>query len=268
MDKIKVGVGMSGGVDSSAAAYLLKMQGYEVIGITMKLIDNEKTDISIRDAKDVCDTLGISHHVIDLRDELMHVYDEESILNCLKRKDALRQCRVILNKLLKMHKVFHLDKKRLYDYLHSIDLNENKISVDDLFSIYKKIDEFSSYVDPYDLKVCFIKSDNLIEGELISSVYDTVRNGEIKTLESFDKINLSSTCTIVTPCVYSHELVHSQLQSNKGIVKYYENLECLSYFIQLVVALELSEDEDVLKVMEKFVKIELIKTIYDLLFWK
>ena len=201
---------------------------------------------------------------IDLRDELMHVYDEESILNCLKRKDALRQCRVILNKLLKMHKVFHLDKKRLYDYLHSIDLNENRLSVDDLFSFYKKIDEFSSYVDPYDLKVCFIKSDNLIEGELISSVYDTVRNGEIKTLESFDKINLSSTCTIVTPCVYSHELVHSQLQSNKGIVKYYENLECLSYFIQLVVALELSEDEDVLKVMEKFVKIELIKLITEL----
>ena len=64
---------MSGGVDSSAAAYLLKESGYEVVGITMKLIDNEKTDVSIKDAKDVCDVLGICHYVIDLREEFKNI---------------------------------------------------------------------------------------------------------------------------------------------------------------------------------------------------
>ncbi len=72
MEKV-IGLGMSGGVDSSVAAYLLKEEGYKVIGITMKLIDNDKTVDAINDAKKVCDHLGIEHHVIDLRDEFKEI---------------------------------------------------------------------------------------------------------------------------------------------------------------------------------------------------
>jgi len=65
----RVAIGMSGGVDSSVAALLLKKQGYEVIGITMKLLNSQKhEDNTIKDAEKVCEKLGIEYHVIDFCD--------------------------------------------------------------------------------------------------------------------------------------------------------------------------------------------------------
>lgn len=66
----RVLLGMSGGVDSSVSAILLKQQGYEVIGITMKLWENDDEESSASlDAKKVCDILEIPHYIIDLKTE-------------------------------------------------------------------------------------------------------------------------------------------------------------------------------------------------------
>ncbi len=62
MSNKRVLLGMSGGVDSSVAAILLKEQGYEVVGVTMKLLDKEFSD---EDAKKVCESLNIEHYTID-----------------------------------------------------------------------------------------------------------------------------------------------------------------------------------------------------------
>jgi len=66
MSNKRVLLGMSGGVDSSVAAILLKEQGYEVVGLTMKFLNSEFSD---KDAKKVCEVLGIEHHTVDYTEE-------------------------------------------------------------------------------------------------------------------------------------------------------------------------------------------------------
>ena len=63
----KVLIGMSGGVDSSVAAALLKKQGYDVTGATMLLWND--TEKAAEDAKRVCEHIGIDFITIDFRDE-------------------------------------------------------------------------------------------------------------------------------------------------------------------------------------------------------
>lgn len=76
---MKALIAMSGGVDSSVAALLMKEKNYECVGCTMKLYGNEDVDLSdtstccslddVQDAKDVARRLGMPHYTFNFKDQ-------------------------------------------------------------------------------------------------------------------------------------------------------------------------------------------------------
>lgn len=64
----KIAIGLSGGVDSAAAACLLLEKGYDVTGIILRLKPESLADADISDAQRIADCLGIELHVLDRRE--------------------------------------------------------------------------------------------------------------------------------------------------------------------------------------------------------
>ncbi len=99
-----IAVGMSGGVDSSVAAYLLKRQGFDVVGIFMKnWEENDEYGVctaaaDYADVRSVCETIGIPYYTVNFakeyRDRVFSYFLEEYRKGRTPNPDVLCNCEI------------------------------------------------------------------------------------------------------------------------------------------------------------------------------
>ncbi len=143
----KVVVAMSGGVDSSTVAGIMKKEGYDVIGITLKLYDDAKevatskqccSGQDILDAKRVANKLNIEHKILYYQNKFKHGVIDNFVESYLKGETPIPcvQC----NQTVKFKDLFDVSKELKADALitgHYV----KSITTDNETNMYKAIDE-------------------------------------------------------------------------------------------------------------------------------
>lgn len=142
-------IAMSGGVDSSVAAFLTIQKGFECMGATMRLFHGEEVDVDestccttedIEDARSVADRLGMPHQVFNFSDRFKE-YVIDTFVKDYENGRTPNPC-VDCNRYLKFDKLFTQAKELGYDYVvtgHYAQIGYDKET--DRYLLKKAVDE-------------------------------------------------------------------------------------------------------------------------------
>lgn len=150
---------------------------------------------------------------------------------------------------------FFKDKIKLHDipYIHegkfkSVVSNYliDGITVEELTGVLEELDNIVEYIHPLELETRYSDGHSMV-GEIAKHSL-VVQNVDFlkKFKVYFSYIMLGRNISKLSACTKVHEIVHSQLEMNKGSVSNYLNKEVLTVFFEKLAALELHEDKSML----------------------
>ncbi len=196
----KVFVGMSGGIDSSATAFLLKESGYEVIGVTFTAFREKgyKKCCSLEDiqaARKVCEFLKIPHLIIDVKD----VFQTKIIKNFVDsyKKGLTPNPCILCNRFVKFGIVMEHALSEGADFF-ATGHYASTIEVDGEFFIRKGIDEardqsyFLSFIEKEKLPFIILPNGKYLKKEIREIIHKAALPINLSKPESQDICFISS----------------------------------------------------------------------------
>ena len=153
----------------------------------------------------------------------------------INKKTLIKNSKKFYATKLLFHKVGILSDEKLLRRVRKSHIN----SFDELAELYNKS---ATYVSPYRVPIDYC-GEKVIDGQTVVQFLDYGTEEQCIELYKriqvfFRKVNLSKMITELSPSCYVHELMHMELESQKGIIDNYYDGELLSIFMELLYAYE------------------------------
>ena len=209
----------------------------------MSIID-EKTIIKLHQYQACPKTIKPSTSLIEICLEItsLELNKQRFSLERSTKKEEINNTKAFFSQHFKIHKVLY--KPTISDYLSTLALKYLNIK-----PATKIINHFGIYTNPFNIPISFSSSD-IINGTLIEPIIyldneEFYQNNHI----GYRQIILPKEATKLTSATYTHEITHTLLNNQPGIIKEYYNSEILSIFLELLNLYETKTEEN-LKLQE------------------
>ena len=167
MNKKRIVLGLSGGVDSSTSAYMLKEDGFEVIGVTLVVSNEQRESQDLKDAISLGKELNIEHIVLDIVDEfnekiIKYFIDEYS-------KGMTPSPCVVCDEIIKIKKLIEIANLKEAYYIatgHYCEISKENRFKRNLFKKPKDVRKDQVYIDVY-------KRQRLCTGKRSKSIFNS-----------------------------------------------------------------------------------------------